>query len=289
MRKTLLILALSGAVALQAQTAEGNYAPATFEGLIAAGETYYAGDPEGGYSDITSGGFSFTNFFYDMETYTYWGGFGISESTSTAFDAANYVTDQFNSVPGGAYQGTGFAVAYSGIVPYINKTEITILANEDGAYLDGCYITNNMYLYSSVTQGDGYSDPFSEGDYAELTFTGDNGNTVVFPVADYRSADPADHYVLTAWTFCDLKPLGKVKTVSITMTASNDFVPGYFCMDNLTYAADQTGIENISSDPASDSAAPAEYYDLSGRRVANPSAGLFIERRGTTVRKVLLP
>lgn len=37
-----------------------------------------------------------------------------------------------------------------------------------------------------------------------------------------------------------------------------------------------------------DKNAPAEYYNLQGVRVENPAAGLYIERRGATVRKVLV-
>ena len=35
--------------------------------------------------------------------------------------------------------------------------------------------------------------------------------------------------------------------------------------------------------------APAEYFDLQGRRIARPAGGIFIERRGSSIRKVLLP
>lgn len=276
---------MQGAVALHARTSDEAYAPATFEGIVAAGQTFWPGDASKGESTFVSGGFSFSNFYYDSP-YTYWGGFAVSESTSTAFNMANYFEDQFNSVTGGAYAGNAFAVGYAGLAPYSNKTEITILADSEGAYLDGCEITNNAYLYNSVAEGDGYSEPFAQGDYVEMTFTGDNGNTVVFPLADYRSSDAADHFVLKTWKHCDLKPLGKVKTVSITMQASNDYVPAYFCMDNLTYSADQGGVEGVAADAA---AAAPEYFDLQGRRVANPSAGLFIECRGNSVRKVLLP
>ena len=33
---------------------------------------------------------------------------------------------------------------------------------------------------------------------------------------------------------------------------------------------------------------PAEYYDLNGFRVKNPSRGIYIMKQGNTVRKVVL-
>lgn len=49
---------------------------------------------------------------------------------------------------------------------------------------------------------------------------------------------------------------------------------------------DYAGVENVSAD-VDDSNAPAEYFDIMGRRIACPAAGaVVIERRGSTVRKI---
>lgn len=47
-----------------------------------------------------------------------------------------------------------------------------------------------------------------------------------------------------------------------------------------------TGVEGISAEADAD--APAEYYDLQGRKVANPQSGIFIRRQGSKVTKVAL-
>ncbi len=44
-----------------------------------------------------------------------------------------------------------------------------------------------------------------------------------------------------------------------------------------------TGIESIATD-----AAPAEYFNLQGQRIANPTSGLYIMRQGKEVKKVLV-
>lgn len=46
-----------------------------------------------------------------------------------------------------------------------------------------------------------------------------------------------------------------------------------------------SAIEEVETDTL----APAEYFDLSGRRVANPSRGFYICRRGSSVTKVFIP
>lgn len=47
-----------------------------------------------------------------------------------------------------------------------------------------------------------------------------------------------------------------------------------------------TGIEGIGAEAGAD--APAEYYDLQGRHVANPVSGLYIRRTGSKVEKVFV-
>lgn len=46
-----------------------------------------------------------------------------------------------------------------------------------------------------------------------------------------------------------------------------------------------TGIEGVDAEAAN---APAEYFDLQGRKVANPEAGLYLVKRGNKVTKELL-
>lgn len=52
---------------------------------------------------------------------------------------------------------------------------------------------------------------------------------------------------------------------------------------------DGSGITVTEGDNEADGDAPAEYFNLQGMRVANPSGGIFIERRGTKVTKRYIP
>lgn len=57
---------------------------------------------------------------------------------------------------------------------------------------------------------------------------------------------------------------------------------------NLYVGSDSTltGVEGISAEADAD--APVEFYDLQGRKVANPQGGIFIRRQGNQVTKVAL-
>ena len=61
-------------------------------------------------------------------------------------------------------------------------------------------------------------------------------------------------------------------------TANTKVYPGY----------DITDLKNSVGEVTVDSNAPIEYYDLQGRRVENPSAGLYIRKQGGRTTKILV-
>lgn len=59
--------------------------------------------------------------------------------------------------------------------------------------------------------------------------------------------------------------------------------------ETMTYTIDKDGITTgVEAITVSGNTEAAEYFDLTGRRVANPSTGIYIVRQGKTVRKVVL-
>ena len=89
-----------------------------------------------------------------------------------------------------------------------------------------------------MTNGDGFAKEFEQGDWFKLTATADNGNTAEFYLADFRSDNPADHYMLTTWEWFDLSSLGQVKYITFSLTSSDVSAygmntPSYFCLDNF--------------------------------------------------------
>jgi hypothetical protein len=224
---------------------------ATFEDNYLAPESYWQGregDDEGE-SKFFSGSCSFSNTYYPS-MYT-WGGFGYSNVTATAFNPNEFLTHHFRSVAGSVAEGSD---TYSVIYAMGARTKIEVIHSEEGATIPGVYLTNAAYTYSSMINGDAYDDPFKQGDYYKVTFRGNTGTTVEYYLADYRSNDASEHYILTDWKWFDLSSLGDITSLTVSVDASRKnayglTTPAYLCMDNFGAAnPDATSVRNPAGD-----------------------------------------
>ena len=155
--------------------------------------------------------------------------FGISNRTATGFSATNLTIDQFNNVTGKAHSGKQFAVVYG------QAATITV-SNTKGVNVKGFFFTNSSYLVNSVENGDDYAKKFADGDYLKVTVTADNGKSVDFYPADYRTGVT----VVKDWKWLDLSSLGRVKVLTFTFDGTDKGswglnTPSYVCIDDLTY------------------------------------------------------
>ncbi len=217
-------------------------ATATFENLYLDSESHWAGPDTkgtlvpGDWGDemkgsFVSGSFSFSND-YNM-AYGSWGGFAYSNSTATDF---TIMDDQYNSAVGKGYgDSENFAVAFS-------NGKITVLNNEEGDSIRGLYVTNAAYALNTIKNGDSYAKKFEQGDWMNVTFTGEKADgttsTVTYYLADFRPENEVDRYYLDTWQWVDLRPLGAVKSLSFSIDGSdkNEYglkTPAYFCLDNF--------------------------------------------------------
>ena len=156
-------------------------------------------------------------------------GFGISNRTATGFSATNLTIDQFNNVTGKAHSGKQFAVVYG------QAATITV-SNTKGVNVKGFFFTNSSYLVNSVENGDDYAKKFADGDYLKVTVTADNGKSVDFYPADYRTGVT----VVKDWKWLDLSSLGRVKVLTFTFDGTDKGswglnTPSYVCIDDLTH------------------------------------------------------
>ena len=215
----------------------GETVAATFDDNYLAENTHFSGDTNN--DMFYSGSFSFAVANMD----SWWYGFGMSNSTSTEFKSLD---DQFNSSVGSGVDGSSnYCVAYP------SGTDVTVTSNEDGDIINGAFITNNAYAYSSMTKGDSFAKKFAKGDWFKLTVSGKTAtgtNTLDFYLSDFRSENEADHYILNTWQWLDLRSLGKVQSLSFTFTSSDTGkygmnTPAYFCMDNLGGVRPETAAE----------------------------------------------
>ena len=210
---------------------------ATFDDVTLGSNGYWQG--EEGDNEMFTGGWIFTNYY--SQAYSFWGGFTASnhtDLTQTGMDA------QYTAITAGGYDGSAqYGVAYT----YGAQTDV--YASDDQAHtVTGCYVTNNLWAYQSIVNGDASSTPFggtsgNDPDWFKLTATGKNAagqtiGTLDFYLADYRFANNEEDYVIDTWEWFDLSPLGAVHTItfSLSSTKSNAYgmlTPAYFCIDDF--------------------------------------------------------
>lgn len=240
-----------------------------FEELSTAGGPYngasaYTGPDSD--TDFTSAGATFNNAYDPM--YGSWGGWAYA-NTALPLDPVNLTQAdynyQFNAVaPSGGIdpatplstKSSTYAVAYQD--PFTPTTPtITLPAGEHPVSLQ---VTNSTYTALSMVKDDGYSHLFSgpnadnnfQGSWFLLTITGINNGqsvgTVDFYLADYRSPDPAQHYIVQNWTNVNLSSLQDATSLTLTLSSS-DHAPGDPSSHGIltpTYAAiDDLSLANI--------------------------------------------
>ena len=210
---------------------------ASFDDVTLGSSGYWTG--EEGENEMFSGGWIFTNYY--SQAYSFWGGFTASnhtDLTQTGMDA------QYTAITAGGYDGsTQYGVAYT------MGAQTDVYASDGAAHtVSGCYVTNNLWAYQSIIEGDYSSTPFggttgNDPDWFKLTATGKNAagqtvGTLDFYLADYRFTNNEEDYVIDTWEWFDLSPLGAVHTISFSLssTKSNAYgmlTPAYFCIDDF--------------------------------------------------------
>ena len=225
---------------------EGNAYAATFDDIYLAPESYYNGEGEdngdwtnpGTDSKFFSGSYCFDN---NRHTSTWWGGYGVSNQTSTDFAS---LSDQFKSAAGGGHNSAGYGVAYA---PAAGSSYAIEASNNRsaGVAVSGFYVTNAAYTADAIVNGDGMSKPaggFGKGDYFKLVVTAEKSDgttaTLDYYLADYRPENEADRYHLDTWQWVDLRSFGAVKklTFGFEGTKKNEYgltTPTYFCLDDF--------------------------------------------------------
>lgn len=213
----------------------GDAITATFENLYLDSESFWNAQTTDGSDNaasFVSGSYKFPA--WNLYGGSYWYGYALSNETATAYTA---LKDQYRSAAGGGYNGSENYVVHF-VSSWDEPQKIEVLNNAQGDIVSGFYVTNTAYAINSMTNGDGFAKKFEQGDWFKLTATADNGNTAEFYLTDFRSDNPADHYMLTTWEWFDLSSLGQVRSISFALTSSDVGAygmntPSYFCLDNF--------------------------------------------------------
>lgn len=197
------------------------------------GSFYNGSDGAGGF---TSGGFWFPNDY--NADWGSWSGFSVSnmkDSTTAGWQ------NQYSAITaGGANNSENYSVVFGsgGLqMDLENPTEIS-----------GVFVTNSTYTYLSMRDGDDFSKKFggidgTDPDYFKLIVSGIDirGNEtgkVEFFLADFRSENSEEDYMVNTWEWVDFRSLGVVTALNFNLESTDmgDWgmnTPAYFCLDDF--------------------------------------------------------
>ena len=264
---------------------------ADFENFnLAIGESLNGSDGNGGF---TSGNLFFPNSYNpDFQSWSNW---GISAKTDTT--TPGFMND-LSAIAGGGAEGTPTYAVSAAFSP----TQIKLAGENAGgsAVFEGIYVTNSTYAALSMEQGDAFAKKFGgetgdDADFFLLTIQkyldGELGSeSVQFFLADYRSEDNSQDYIIKDWTYIDLSALGAADSLSFSLSSSDNGqfgmnTPAYFCVDQISFSAQgpSTSVKEVFTksfelfpNPAAtyttiqwsaDKVATAAIYSMSGQQV----------------------
>lgn len=213
---------------------------------------------------------------------------GFAYSNKTDNTTAGY-TNMYSAYPAsGAGNSTIYAVNFGG--------DTLSFANANGVNLSQVELTNTTYAYLSMKDGDavgkkfgsvndasGNPDGTNGEDYFYITISGFDKDSafvdsVQFYLADFRSADAAQDYIVDSWKTVDLSSLVGVKYLTFAYHSSDVGqygmnTPAYFAMDNLTYTLNTASVDKNSLETFILYPNPAnDYVTLEG---GNGAYGIF--------------
>jgi hypothetical protein len=194
-----------------------------------------------------SGGFQSGNVFlpntYD-QTFQFWDGWAISSVTDNSTPGFG---NQYSAIAGGGAEGTStYALTYA-----FSGSPLRLTDEAAGGQVEGLYVTNSTYAYFSMLEGDGFAKKFGgetgdDPDYFLLRIQAwHNGalgsETVEFYLADYRFANNSQDYLVSDWTYLDLRILGPADSLLFSLESSDVGAfgmntPAYFCIDEVRTA-----------------------------------------------------
>ena len=227
---------------LAAGASAGNVA--NFDDLLLGPDNYWNGSADPAAGGFTTGAAFFNNSYVidPFSGWAFWGGWSYSNMTDTTTPGYG---NQYSAIAGTGQSGTNYGVAY--VDTYTPTTPSLTLPH--AMTLGLAYFTNTTYAYLSMRDGDAYAKKFggadgSDPDWFLLTITGQDApghatGAVDFYLADFRSADNSQDYILNTWAPVDLSGLGPVTSLEFTLSGSdldiwdNLNTPAYFAMDTL--------------------------------------------------------
>lgn len=224
-----------------------------FENVVMVNEQAYGGPGGGRYwsglrppsdgsinSSYSAGGARFLNTNSEFGGGTFWDGFAYSNTTDTTTPGSSNQASAYAGA--GADNSANYAVAYAG------GTNAPRIEFDVPTLLHSVMLTNTTYTAFSMRDSDSFGKKFggangTDPDFLLLTITGrDAANastgSVDLYLADFRSNEPSQDYILDVWSMVNLGSLGQVSALEFSFVSSDvgQFginTPTYFALDNI--------------------------------------------------------
>lgn len=195
---------------------------------------------------FNSGNVSFSNDgHYIIPPYDFWSGIGFARKTTLS--TGEYWENGNDLV---ITPGTGAGGSDTWGVVYFSGT----LQTQSGYVFDSLAISNTVYTSYVMTHDDTYGGPaFSQGDYFTVTFTNPvTHDSLDYYLADYRSSNPSEHYILNDWTNVSVSSL-QASTLNVSFNGSRqttDPNTNQVYLNTPTYVAiDNVAVSSVSAVP----------------------------------------
>ncbi len=219
---------------------------AAFDDLPLAPNSYWNGsDMSGGF---TTGGVFFPNSY--NPSWVSWEGWAYSNQTDNVTPGW---ANQYSAITGGGVGGSAnYGVAYLSDWADDALRRVSVGFANGAPGVHGFYVTNTTYAYYSMLNGDSFAKKFggpsgTDPDYFRLVISGLDSaynpiaaSPVTFYLADFRSADPAQDYIVNDWRFVDVGSLvsGGAAYLSFSLDSSDTSAwgintPTYFAVDQV--------------------------------------------------------
>lgn len=178
-----------------------------------------------------------TQYSYSSEyDYSSWAGFALSKVQNSTLSGFQ---NQYAAMPAQGARGTTlYAIGYAdAAMDFASPRSIA-----------GLYISNTAYAYWSMKNGDSFAKKFggasgSDPDYFKVTIRGiGNADSVEAYLADFRSDDASQDYILSEWKYVPLESLGEVSGLRFSLSSSDNGsfgmnTPAYFALDEINAPA----------------------------------------------------
>jgi hypothetical protein len=178
------------------------------------------------------------------------------EDTEIALDF-----DALNLPSSGNNASQNYAIYNSGTITFDSISKVESIA-----------LTNTTTTAFSMKEGDQFAKQFEQGDWFNLTIYGWDENeiitdSVVFYLADFRSTDENEHYILDRWEEINLSNLGEIKQLSFKLNSSDVGewgmnTPNFFALDDIYYEVTEEKTTGLST------------HNIITKAYPNPSEGI---------------